>query len=52
MNKRFSIIALLLILVVYVAQGQDIAHAPARDVAEQEALFFDGEVPIWGYRTW
>ncbi len=44
MNKRFSIIALLLTLVVYVAQGQDIAHAPARDVAEQEALFFDGEV--------
>lgn len=44
MTKRFSIVVLLLILVAYVAQGQDVAHAPTCEETEQEALFFDGEV--------
>jgi hypothetical protein len=44
MFRRFSIVVLLLTLVAYAANSQVVAHAPAFDKAEQEALYFDGEV--------
>lgn len=44
MMKRVSILLLMLTWAVYVAQGQEVACAPACGEGEQEALFFDGEV--------
>lgn len=44
MAKKVSILVLFLILIAYVAQGQNVTCAPACDKGEQEALFFDGEI--------
>ncbi len=44
MAKRFPIVVLLLTMLSYVVQGQEVACAPACEDTRCESLFFDGEV--------